>query len=228
MAQVNFDFEESANQYRRTLQINPSHDFAHHCFAFVHLSKGDFQNALRENAEAQRLEPLVPIIYAYESFIYLCMKEYEMGLEKVQKALEIDPDFAAGHHLKAWLLNMFSRFDEALAAIASAEKIWGEHNQLLAAKGATYARMGQGTKAREVRDTLRAREKSGIFVHPYDYALIEAGLGDKESTILKLEEAAEVRFYWWFSVVNVHPIFEFVRVDQRYQQLARKLNVGSS
>ena len=226
-AQVNFDFEESANQYKRTLQINPSHDFAHHCYAYVHLARGDFQGAIRENAEAQRLEPLVPIIYAYESFIYFCMKDYAKGLEKVQKSLEIDPGFAAGHHLRAWLLNMSSRFDEALAAIASAEKNWGEHNQLLGAKGATYARMGQSAKAKEVRDKLRAREKSGIFVHPYDYALIEAGLGDADATMAKLEEASKVRYYWWFALFDVHPLFEFVRGNRRYEQLAGKLNLRS-
>jgi serine/threonine protein kinase len=225
-AQVDFDFEESAKQYRRTLQINPSYDFAHHCLAFVHLARGNFREALRENAEAQRLEPLVPIIYAYEGFIYLCMKEYETGLEKVQKSIDIEPDFAQGYHLKSWLFTMSSRFDEALGAIANAEKIWGEHNQLLAVKGVVYARMGEGKNARDVRETLRRREKSGIFVHPYDYALIEAGLGDADATLARLEEAAEVRFYWWFTVFNVHPLFEFLRGDGRYRQLAGKLNLS--
>ncbi len=224
--QVMCDFERGEFHFKRAIQLNPSNDFAHHCFAYIYLARGDFQNALRENSIAQRLEPLSPIINAYAGFIYFCMGQYEQALKEVQKSIEIDPAFAQGHHLKAWILIWCSRYDDALMTLHEAKGVWGEHNHLLGAEGVLRARTGNESGAREILEKLHERQRSGVYVHPCEYAYIHAALGESDAAFEMVEKASEIRFYWWFTLVKVHPAFESIRRDPRFPTLIEKLGLN--
>ena len=70
------------------------------------------------------------------------------------------------------------------------------------------------------------RERSGVYVHPYEYAYIHAALGDNHAVFQMLEKASEIRFYWWFTLLKVHPVFESIRQEPRFTALLGKLGLN--
>lgn len=221
---VQCDLDQAKAQYERALQSNRSHVTAHHWLAYVYLARGDFANAIRENQEALRLEPLSLIINAYAGFAHFCMKNYQLALQSLDKAVELESSFSAGHHIKAWILAWMGRYDEALRSVEDAEKIWtADHRQLLTVRGVIEARRGNAAAAEKYVDRLKTKEKSGTFVHPFEYACIHAALGQQDKMLNALERAAGVRFYWWFTLLKVHPVFEPYREDARFKEIVKKL-----
>jgi len=78
-----------------------------------------------------------------------------------------------------------------------------------------------GQPARALEDLRRfdgiGRER---FVTSYGYALIYAGLGEKEQALIWLRKAVEERSHWliW---IQVDPRFNTLRGDARFQQIVR-------
>ena len=62
---------------------------------------------------------------------------------------------------------------------------------------------------------------------PYHVALIYHFLGDKEKTLLALEEAFQQRDLWlvW---IGVEPAFDNLRSDTRFQRLLELTGLGQS
>jgi hypothetical protein len=69
-----------------------------------------------------------------------------------------------------------------------------------------------------------AKLPAQCYVIPYHVALIHHFLGDKEKTLLSLEEAFEQRDLWlvW---IGVEPAFDNLRPDTRFEQGNFSLNV---
>jgi tetratricopeptide (TPR) repeat protein len=198
---------------------------AHHWLAYVYLAGGDFANALRENQEALRLEPLYLIIRAYTAFIRFCMGDHRQALEALDRSLEIDDTFSPAHHIRAWVLAWMERYDDATKSAGDAAKGWGDHRQLLVVRAVIAARRGKQDDATAQLDRLRTQELSGVYVHPFDYACIHAALGQREEMLASLELAAGVRFYWWFVLLGVHPLFKPYHEDDRFQAILSKLGL---
>ena len=222
---VQCDLAKARAHYERTLQLNRSHVNAHHWLAYVYLASGDFTSALRENQEALRLEPLYLIINAYAAFIHFCMGNCQQALEALEKSLEIDDTFSPGHHIKAWVLTWMGRNDDAIQSADDAAKGWGDHQLLSVVRAVIAARRGNNSDALAQLNHLRDKERSGTYVHPFDYASIHAALGNRDEMFAALELASDVRFYWWFVLLKVHPLFTPYHSEDRFQAVLNKLGL---
>jgi hypothetical protein len=60
------------------------------------------------------------------------------------------------------------------------------------------------------------------FVTSYGYALIYAGLGDKDQALIWLRKAVEERSHWLVWIM-VDPRFDVLRSDPRFEQLVRSV-----
>ncbi len=64
------------------------------------------------------------------------------------------------------------------------------------------------------------------YVSPYLFALVYAGLGDKDQTFAQLEKAFQDRSFFliW---LKVEPQFDSLRDDPRFQDLLRRIGLQS-
>jgi len=60
------------------------------------------------------------------------------------------------------------------------------------------------------------------YISPFNIAVAYAGLGDKEATIKWLEKACEERAGGLFKI-NVDPMFDSLRGEERFQELIRRI-----
>ena len=96
---------------------------------------------------------------------------------------------------------------------------------MVGALGHAYAVSGQRDRAQKVLVELKQLMKRR-YVAPFEVAVIYVGLGDKDQTFEWLERAYQDRSHWliW---LKIDPRFDSLRSDPRYQDLLRRMGLGS-
>ena len=142
----------------------------------------------------------------------------EDARKELQNILRIDPNFPLAHFWMGRVLSSESNCPGALAELETASSsTLRDWQPVVAAHGYISGVCGQPSRALEDRrrfdDIGRNR-----FVTSYGYALIYAGLRDKEQALIWLRKAVEERSHWLVGI-RVDPRFDALRSDSRFQQL---------
>jgi len=93
---------------------------------------------------------------------------------------------------------------------------------MLATLAHAYAVTGKPQEARKILRDLRARSRRS-YVSPTSIAVIFVGLSDKENALEWLEKACQQRDPG-LHTLKVHPIFDSLRSEPRFQDLVRRMN----
>jgi tetratricopeptide (TPR) repeat protein len=98
-----------------------------------------------------------------------------------------------------------------------AEELSNGSFMMTTGRGQAYAAAGMRREAEQVLKNIAALPAQ-CYVIPYHVALIHHFLGDREKTLVALEEAFEQRDLWlvW---LGVEPVFDNLRSDPRFQRL---------
>jgi tetratricopeptide (TPR) repeat protein len=141
----------------------------------------------------------------------------EDAREELQNILKVDANFPLAHFWMGRVLSSESNCPGALSELETASSSLRDWQPVIAAHGHIAGVCGQPSRAledlRRFDDIARNR-----FVTSYGYALIYAGLRDKEQALIWLRKAVEERSHWlvW---IRVDPRFDALRSDTRFQQL---------
>ncbi len=207
--------------YRRAIELNPNLAIAHHRYG-VHLATlGRVDEALNEMQQAMRLDPLSPIIASITaSFLYIARRDDE-AMRLAQKTLEMDAGFGPAHFYLALVYERAGRDEEA----------FDEYLRWRALKGDNAAQLAEFTRAYHVAGLLGFRRKrlelmteqaQREYVPRIEFADLYLRIGDKEQALAWLEKAYqehEGELIW----LKVHPSYDRLRDDPRFQDLLRRI-----
>ncbi|MFY9619715.1 MAG: hypothetical protein WAQ99_07865 [Pyrinomonadaceae bacterium] len=129
------------------------------------------------------------------------------------------------HFGLGWVARATGRHDEALGAAKRAEEL-SNGSLMMTGRGQAYAAAGMRREAEEVLTKLEALPPER-YVIPYHVALIHHFLGDKEKTLIALEDAFEQRDLWlvW---MGVEPVFDSLRSDPRFERLVDLIGLSQN
>jgi eukaryotic-like serine/threonine-protein kinase len=218
-----WDWVAAEKEYKRSIQLNPAYATAHHFYAFYLAALGRLERALAEIKHAYKLDPLSLIINRDLGLIFYYARQPDRAIEQYQKTLELDPNFTLAHQALGRAYLVKGMHQEALAEIQEAARLSGESVVMSAALAHAYAATGQAAAARKILADLTERSKQS-FVSPSSIAVIYAGLGDTENALRWLEQAFEERSVGLLTL-KVHPIFDGLRPDPRFQDLLRRIGL---
>ena len=219
-----FDWQwtEAEPLYRRAIASNPSYAQARHWFAVDFLVPlGRFDEALRELEMARRLDPLSQIIMEGCCTVRMYRRDYPAALAAFQSLVEMDPTFYKGFSGMGRILNLMGRHEEALAALTRALSLAGEVPNVIGALGHAHAVAGQMDQARRYLERLREIARTRT-VHEATFAILYLGLGETEQTIESLERACQRREVG-LVFTNVHPLYDSLRENTRFQAILRRI-----
>ena len=218
-----WDWPGAEQALRRSIELSPSYAQAHTFYSYYLEAMGQQDSAIREAETAKANDPLSLGANVNLGWQYLQANRPEQARQIFESTAELDDTFWGVH----WGLGHYYRrkgdFAEAIAAFNKAVAAGGGHAMPLSALGYTYAISGQRAEAHEILDQLTALAEKA-YVSPFNMAIIQAGLGDKDEAFAWLEKAyaERSRSMAW---LNVTKELEDLRSDPRFDSLIHRIGL---
>jgi len=208
-------WDRSEKRFRRAIELEPSRSLTYGHFAMdLLLPLGRIQEALQYLRRAEQVDPLSPQVHNLLAYALLSAGQYDQADSQCQK-LPLDYPYRGECLGRARLRQ--GKTDEAIQIMTTAVNqgvpegatIWGY-------LGHAHARAGH----REVAEQIAKAQAQ----HPFQQALIFAGLGDKDRTLEAAERMAVQGPVRVGRDVNL-PEFALIRGDSRLKALRKKVGL---
>ena len=215
-------WDEGEKAFKRSLELNPGYAPAHHWYAVDHLCMlGRFEEGHTELETSIKLDPLSAIALEGRGFLLTLTRRYEQALEAYRDLLELDPSFYKAHTSMGRAYLQMGRYEEAIKALEKGLSLAGELPNIYGALGQAFARSGNRSQANRLLERLR-QISSSRPVPSNSFALIHLGLGEKDAALGWLERAVERRESPVIGL-NVHPAYDDLRGEPRFQRLLQRI-----
>jgi eukaryotic-like serine/threonine-protein kinase len=225
-----WDWLGAQNDFQQALKLNPKYPTAHQWYASYLMQMGKFSLAKAEIEEAQKLDPLSPIISANNGLYSYYEHNYDDAIAKYKVTLQSDPDFWVARHYLALAYVQKGMHQDAIAELRKLikapengpipDKIVEAESEASASLGFAYGMAGKQAEARAIIDQLDALSNRR-YVSPLYFAIVYAGLKENDKAIEYLTKAYEAR-HPGLVLIRIEPMFDGLRSDERFKQLIRR------
>ena len=222
LADFDWNWPAAEADFQKAIALNSNSAIAHHWYARYLAQLGRFEEALRENSAAEKLDPLSPIILTSKAKILWMAHRYEEALEQCRRSLDLESNFpptfstlsqAAVHH------KQYPEGIEAAKKYAELSNLGGWAKLELA-----YAYAVAGDKAQSDRIVNEVTSQGEPF-SPYDMATICAVWRDTDGVFQWLEKAIAQRsvdIIW----IRVDPRLDPIRSEPRFAAVLASMAPG--
>jgi eukaryotic-like serine/threonine-protein kinase len=225
-----WDWLGAQNDFQQALKLNPKYPTAHQWYASYLMQMGKFSLAKAEIEEAQKLDPLSPIISANNGLYSYYEHNYDDAIAKYKVTLQSDPDFWVARHYLALAYVQKGMHQDAIAELRKLikapengpipDKIVEAESEASASLGFVYGMAGKQAEARAIIDQLDALSNRR-YVSPLYFAIVYAGLKENDKAIEYLTKAYEAR-HPGLVLIRIEPMFDGLRSDERFKQLIKR------
>jgi TolB-like protein/Tfp pilus assembly protein PilF len=214
------NWPSAEREFKRGIELNPNYATAHFYYANYLLAVGQPEEAVAEAGRARELDPVSLPAQTNVAMILCLAGKLDQAIEHSLRVLETDPHFAPAHEDLGRAYEQKGMHRRAIAAFRKAVAISKRSSvRYLACLGHAWAVAGRRAEAvallRELKRLARTR-----YVSCYAFALLFAGLGDKEQALSFLAGARHERSSA-IPFVRVEPRFAVLRSDPRFKRLFR-------
>jgi DNA-binding winged helix-turn-helix (wHTH) protein/Flp pilus assembly protein TadD len=217
-----WDWMEAEREFRRALELSPSHVTARHWYGLYLAWMGRLDEALAELGRAQRLDPLSPIISANVAWAYYSGRQHDRAIEQCRRTIEMDATFHRTHIYLGWAYTQTGDYDAAIAELQRARELSGSGPEATGL-GYAYAVAGRTSEAHALIAELQERARRR-YISPYAVALVYAGLGEVDQAFEWLDRAYEDRTHW-LVMLRVEPRLDSLRADPRFAALLCRIGL---
>jgi serine/threonine protein kinase/tetratricopeptide (TPR) repeat protein len=217
-AYYEWDWRAAEQEFRRALELRPSYADAYFSYSRFLASRRRLDEAIAQLGRAVELDPLSLPLLANRALLDYFAGRYEQAGNRLKEILKSDSTDVTGKWGLALVAEQQGRPDESIAIL---EPISSGALNRKSSLGHAYAVAGKSARARSVLAELRA-EAARRYVPSYYFALLYAGLGQRDSALRYLERAYEERSTV-LAYLLIDPRLAPLRDDPRFLALARRL-----
>jgi adenylate cyclase len=214
-----WDWPAAARHFERALGLSPRYATAHSWHAFYLAALGRSDEALTEAKHAFDLDPASPSANQLMGIQLLYARRFDEAIEQFRKALEMDYHDAHLGLGQAYAAN--GMYQEALVEFGKYSELDRGTPRSVASLAYAHARAGERSQAVQLLDELSALSKQR-YVPSYLFAVVYAGLDEKDQAFAWLEKAYEERS-GALPFLKVNPTWDPLRSDPRFEALVAKV-----
>lgn len=159
---------------------------------------------------------------AVEGQIFFFAGNYDEALVRLQKTIDLEPNFWLSHLFISRVYSEKGMHAEAVAEAKRAGELSG-NSQSDAYRAYALAKWGKLSEARAVLDEL-LKLSTETYVPPYNIALAYNALGDRERALDYLEKGfseKDVRMVF----LKIEPQWNNLRSEQRFLDLLKRMRI---
>jgi serine/threonine-protein kinase len=219
----NWNWVQAERSFQRAIQLNPNYATAHHWYAYLLMVLGRFDQAFRELARGQELDPLSLIVNATSGFILYFARQYDDALERCERALTMEENFGPTHYFLGLVCEQKGLYERAVASFQKCLALGGRGSDT-AALAHVFAISGRTSEAQKTLDELIQLSKRRYVPASY-VAWISLGLGDTATALEWLEKAYQERDFYLI-YLKVDPRLDPLRGDAHFKDLLRRVGLA--
>ena len=216
-----WDWGEAEQDFRRAIELNPDYAPAHFWYSLLLIVLDRNDEAIAQSELAKELEPFSRIMLLNVGRALYYAGRYDEAAERFSALLKEDGDYMNARYMLALAYIAEGEYGEAVNTL---ENLYSRDPLYAAAPlGYAYGKLNRRDEALAVLHKLDEQSKDK-HVPAQEKAIIYIGLNDKDKAFAHLEAAYEARFPSLISLTT-DPLFDDLRSDPRYADLARRLNL---
>ena len=216
-AYYEWDWRAAEQEFKRALELQPNYADAYFSYGRFLASRRRLDEAIAQLGRAVELDPLSLSLQANRALLDYFAGRYEEAGTRLREILKTDSTDGLAKWGLALVAEQQGRPDEAIAIL---EPISGGLNRK-SSLGHAYAVAGKTARGRGVLGELRAAAAKS-YVPSYYFAVVYAGLGQRDEALRYLERAYEERSTV-LAYLMIDPRLAPLRDDPRFLALARRL-----
>jgi eukaryotic-like serine/threonine-protein kinase len=218
---IEWDWPAADAAYKRAISLNPNYATAHQWYALYLMYMGRFDEAIEQNDQALKLDPLSVIINSNVTQIRRTAKRLD-GISAIyKKNLEMFPDSPSVHFDVGVYYLQLGNCTEFWKETAKANALEG-YQQVADAIQQGLAQGGcRGANLRQLESLIALRKTE--YVSPVDIAVQYVLLGDSNHALEWLERGYQVRDTG-MEGLKVGPVWDPLRGDPRFKDLLHRMN----
>jgi tetratricopeptide (TPR) repeat protein len=217
-AYYEWDWRAAEREFRRALELRPNYADAYFSYSRFLASRRRLDEAIAQLGRAVELDPLSLPLLANRALLNYFAGRYDEAGSRLREILKSD---STDMVVKWGLALVAEQQGKPGESIAILEPISGGALNRKSSLGHAYAVAGKSARAQSVLADLRG-DAARRYVPSYYFALVRAGLGQRDSALRYLERAYEERSTV-LAYLLIDPRLAPLRDDPRFLALARRL-----
>jgi serine/threonine-protein kinase len=217
-AYYEWDWRAAEQEFRRALELQPNYADAYFSYSRFLASRRRLDEAIAQLSHAVELDPLSVSLQANRALLDYFAGRYDDAATRLRDLLRQD---STDLTVKWGLALVQEQQGQPLQAIAGLEPISANSFNRKASLGHAYASAGKPARARAVLATMDSAAASR-YVPAYWFALVYAGLGERDKALRYLERAYEERSTV-LAYLLIDPRLAPLRGEPRFLALAERL-----
>ena len=218
---IDRDVAGAEAEIKRALQLDRNSATAHYFMSWLKLTQGDCDEGVNQIQEAEKLDPLSPMIIDSAAERYVAANRLDDAISAGKRVLQVDPNYI---YFDSPLADAYREKGDLQEAVALYEKAQTVTHFPSAGLAITYAKMGRLEDARRVLNQ-RIEKSRQQYVPADSIAAVYVALGDKEEAFRWLERAFDEHSAPMSIQLTCHPKFRALHSDPRFADLLRRMGV---
>ncbi len=218
-----WDFPTAEREFKRSIELNPAYASAHHFYAVYLMGMGREEEAIAEERRALELDPLSLAIRHNLARALGYAHRYDEAIAEERKVLEMDPSFYTAYNNLGINLMATGKKEAAMAEFRKGLEFSHGGLFILALLGNAEARTGNRPEAVKILDRLTQLSKQR-YLPAYCFAIVCAGLDQKDKTFAWLEKAYQERSDFLL-FLKIEESMDPLRSDPRFADLVRRVGL---
>jgi len=218
-----WDWQASERQFKRAIELNALERDVHGYYSWFLPPMGRNDEAIAEARLLLRDDPLSTGGNGNLGSVLVFTHRWEEAIAQLRSAIDLDPNYWFDYNFLGRAYVQVGRTAEAIETFQRGLKLEG-NTELWSGLGYAYAIAGNREEAQKVLDHLQEMSKD-VYVAPYNVAVIQVGLGNKDEAFAALERAFAERSYLLAEYFNTDERLESLKSDERFAELRRRIGL---
>ncbi len=219
-----WDWAAAEREFKRAIELSPNDSEAHGYYSWFLAPMGRKDEALAEAKRSQQADPLSSIANLFVGSVLVFTRQWDSAIEQLRSAKELDATFWFDPCFLGRAYEQKERLPEAIAEFQRAVELEKDNGETWSGLGHAYALSGNRIEAQKVLDQLKELSAHS-YVAPYNFAVIYAGLGEKDRAFALLDRAYAERSYYLAVYLTTDARLDTLRADPRFAELRRRIGL---